>query len=303
MQIISPATKHSEYFKKFIRSLVDKFQPLQIFCFAQTNSFEELKGCFTEQETKYQCNYGLLLVTETPARIDYEVQDFANYHYQHGSITALCHGKETINEAIKSNNRFFITVFKTGQLIYSHDGMTNFDDFPHFIPSQSAVKASKHLSHHLPLAEGFLAGAGECLSKKQFVVCTFMLHQVVEQCLIVLIRVHLAYRSEIHNLSRMLGLCRSFSDKPEKMLLSGSKEDHRLFEVLTKSYSGARYSHTYAVNTDDATALYIKVSAFLTLTEEMCQKKIGELDTEATTYKDLQAELRAMSKPLADLSI
>ncbi|WP_158799532.1 HEPN domain-containing protein [Pedobacter sp. L105] len=291
-QTLSPALNHANYFKTFIRSLVDKFQPLQIFCFAKSTSFKELQGCFTDQQSKYNCNYCLLVVTESITRIDYEAQDFSNYHYQHGNITILCHGLENINDAIKANNRFFMTVCTKGQLIYSYDGMGNMDCSNVFIPTQSAVKAIKHLSHRMPLADGFFNGAGECLSKEQFTVCVFMLHQVVEQCLIALIRVHLAYRSEIHNLGRMLGLSTAFSDRPLKMFLSGSAEDKRLFEVLTKSYSGARYASTFKVNEEEAKAIYQKVAAFKVMTLEMCQQKIEYLDKEATNYKELRSASR-----------
>lgn len=117
-----------------------------------------------------------------------------------------------------------------------------------------------------------------------------MIHQVIEQCLIALIRVHLAYRSEIHNLGRMLGLCTAFSDRPLKKFLSGSAEDKRLFEVLTKSYTGARYAPTFKVNEEEA--IYQKVSAFKVMTLEMCQEKIEYLDKEATNYKELRFALR-----------
>ncbi|HEY0177960.1 MAG TPA: HEPN domain-containing protein, partial [Pedobacter sp.] len=247
-------------------------------------------SCFTNHKTENTCNYCLLLVTESPTRIDHEAQEFCNCHYHHGNITIICHGQESITEAIKANNRFFSTVCNTGQLIYSHDGISNFDADHQFTPTQSAVKARKHLSHHMPLAEGFLSGAGECLSKEQFNVCVFMLHQVIEQCLITLIRVHLAYRSEIHNLKRMLGLCQAFSDEPTKMLLSGNPQDKKLFDVLTKSYSSARYTSTFSVNKEDAKELYKRVSAFFTLTHTMCKEKIKQLDIEASNYQELHCE-------------
>jgi len=299
---LSQAAEHASYFKKFIRTLVDRFQPLQIFCFAKSASFNELNGCFVDPKAKHICNYCLLVVTENATRIDHEVQEFCNTYYQNGIITVICHGKETIANAIKENNRFFSTVYNKGQLIYSHDGMSNFDSSIPFIFPQSVIKAQKHLSHHMPLAEGFFNGAGECLAKEQFTVCVFMLHQVVEQCLIVLIKVHLAYRSEIHNLKRMLGICRAFSDEPLKTLLSGSAEDQRLFGLLVKSYSGARYANTYSVSDEDAKALYQRVSAFLSLTKTMCKDKIEQLDIEAASYGELHTEQDNKSS-LADLSI
>jgi len=303
MHPLSQAAEHASYFKNFIRTIVDRFQPLQIFCFAKSASFNELNGCFINPKAKHTCNYCMLVVTENATRIDHEVQEFCNTYYQNGIITVICHGKETVANAIKENNRFFSTVCSKGQLIYSHDGMSNFDSSIPFVSPQSAIKAQKHLSHHLPLAEGFLNGAGECLAKEQFTVCVFLLHQVVEQCLIALIKVHLAYRSEIHNLKRMLGICRAFSDEPLKTLLSGSAEDHRLFGILTKSYSGARYANTFSVCEEDAKALHQRVSAFLNLTKIMCKDKIAQLDIEVASYSELYPEQDIVKPSLADVSI
>jgi len=291
MHPLSQAPEHASYFKKFIRILVDKFQPLQVFCFAKTNLVSETTGCFKDQQQNYHCNYCLLLVTDTNTRIDHEVQDYVNFHYQHGEISILCHGRESILEAIKANNRFFMTVYTTGQLLYSHDGMSHFDFTGKFIPTQSAVKAQKHFDQRMPLAEGFLRGAGECLDKQDYKVSIFLLHQVVEQCCILILRVHLSYRSEIHNLIRMLRLCTSFSEKPLQTFISGSTEDERLFNLLMKSYSGSRYGNGFSVTAQDAQSLYQRVSTFVTLVKEMCGAKIEELEHKALLYKEFKARI------------
>ena len=122
MSLLYPAD-HSTYFKQFVQSLVLKFKPLQIFCFAKNTYLDEALSCFNEVKMKRQSDYCLLMVTESITRIEYEVQDYSNAHYKQGTITILCHAKETIQEAWKANNRFFITVCNEGKLIYSHDGL------------------------------------------------------------------------------------------------------------------------------------------------------------------------------------
>lgn len=294
MYPLSPAEEHAIYFKIFVKSLVQKFEPQQVFCFSKKSLLAQTDGCFLDYRTDHSSNYCLLIVTATNARIDHEIQEFANVHYKYGVITILCHGKETILEAIKANNRFFITVYSTGHLLYSHDGMTA-PDFPvRFIPTQAGIKARKQLSHRIPLIEGFLTGASQCLINGQYNVGVFMLHQVVEQSCIVLIRVQMAYRSEIHNLKRLLNLCKCFSSKPFKTLLSGTSEDERLFEILIKSYSEARYDDHFSVIAEDARQLYDKVTAFVSLVKAMCKAKIQQLENEAALYKSVMQESEAI---------
>lgn len=83
----------------------------------------------------------------------------------------------------------------------------------------------------MPLADGFLMCASECLENEQYGICAFMLHQAVEQACICLVRVHIAYRSKFHNLYRLLRLCQCFSERPFQLFLS-TPEDERLFDVL-----------------------------------------------------------------------
>lgn len=276
-----------ENFSVFIKELVQKFKPEQIYSFGKNIEFKNNDGCFINNVTEENYHYFLLMVTESVTRIEHEVQDFANNHYPFGKITILAHGKETIAEAIKANNRFFITIYSSGQIIYSQDGMAQPVQTVNFIPTQAAVKAQKHYNHRLPLAAGFLASAKECLTNQHYNLSAFMAHQVVEQCCIVLIRVHLAYRSDIHNLYRQLRLCDSFSSAPSRLFLSGREDDKRLFEIMVKSYSAARYKDDFGVEQADAEQLFIRVSTFVKLTEIMCGEKINTLATEAELYKQL----------------
>lgn len=275
--ILTAVDEHASYFRSFIKLLAGKFQPLQILCISKQFSFQESIGCFRNQTINRHIHYCLLLVTETNTRIDHEVQDYANHMYEDGTITVLCHGQEAIAEAITKSNRFFINAYSTGKLLYSHDGIGICSENLKYNSEQAALKAEKHFNHHNALADGFLNGAKTCLKNRQYNVCVFMLHQVVEQTCIALIRVFLAYRSEVHNLNRLLRLCSCFSDAPYNWFVSGGDQDHRLFEILAKSYSQSRYGNTFTVDEIDTQCLFEKVSAFVIFSNDMCIKQICKL--------------------------
>lgn len=284
---LSPEAEHAVHFREFIQQLAQKFDPLQIFTFLQNSYTQQLQGCFNDGKHYFRCDYCLLVVTETATRIDYEMQDFANTYYPHGMITIICHGRQSILDAVQQNSRFFIGVLTNGKLLYSRDGLLDGNPTPLFIPTKGAIKALKHYEHRIPLAEGFLMCASECLEKEQFGICAFMLHQAVEQACICLVRVHIAYRSEFHNLYRLLRLCRCFSEKPFKLFLS-TPEDERLFDIMAKSYSSSRYKDDFTVFRQDAACLYQRVSSFLLLTKEMCNEKIVLLTKSASDYAVLK---------------
>jgi len=271
-------TAHTTSFNDFIEKLVSKFQPLQIFSFSKNSLIKTNQSCFIKETSELQCNHCLLLVTASTTRIDYEVQDFANLHYQQGTITVICHSKHCIEKAIAANSSFFIRLYAEAELIYNHNGMLSIDKAPAYIATDAAEKAQKHYEHRFSVAEGFYLGASECLQNwQQHAVCVFMLHQAVEQLCIGLIRVHLAYRAEFHNLNRLLHLCACFSQAPLQ-LFTATAEDRRLFNILTKSYSDARYRASFTVSQKDAIALCDKVSDFTALATRLCEEKIAELE-------------------------
>ena len=86
-----------EKFSAFIKELVQKFKPEQIYSFGKNIDFKVNNGCFIENHSTDKYHYFLLMVTESVTRIEHEVQDFAN-------------------------NRFFITVYNDDQILYSRDG-------------------------------------------------------------------------------------------------------------------------------------------------------------------------------------
>jgi len=197
---LSPEAEHPVHFREFIHRLAQKFEPLQIFSFSQNSSMHHSQGCFNHNQGYFKCDHCLLAVTETATRIDYEMQDFANSYYKHGTITVISHGRQSVIDAVQQNSRFFISVLTYGKLLYSKDGLLDNHPIPAFIPTKGAIKAIKHYEHRIPLANGFLMCASECLEKEQYGICAFMLHQAVEQTCICLVRVHIAYRSEFQPL-------------------------------------------------------------------------------------------------------
>ncbi|CAM4411839.1 HEPN domain-containing protein [Pedobacter westerhofensis] len=277
-------------FAAFIKDLADKYQPLQIYCFGEFMESANKRGCFIESAAHENYQYYLLMVIESATRIENHVQDYANHHFPYGTITILVHGKETITEAVRANNRFFITVANSGKLLYSADPTIKSFRVPDFIPTRAAEKAKKHYRRRMALAAGFLESAMECLRKGNYHLCVFMLHQVVEQCCICMIRVHLAYRSDIHNLYRLLRLCDSFSPAMSGLFLGEGEEGRRLFELMVSSYSAARYKDDFVVEQPDAERLYNQVAAFLKVADVLCQDKIEALALDAEVYRQLKTE-------------
>lgn len=291
-QIIPSIQSQEELFSLYIKKVVEKFQPLHIYCFGKIVETTHREGSFKKTTSKENYQYFLLMVTENSTLIEREVQDFSNQLYQAGTITILVHGKNAVAGAIKANSRFFITVHNTAKLLYSKDNRLQSMPSVEFIPTFTGLKAQKKYDYHIELAQGFLESAKECLHHQVFHLGVFMLHQCVEQCCHALIRVTLSYRSNIHNLYRQLRLCNTFSFAPSELFLS-SEEDKRLFAIMMESYSAARYKDNFKVEQADAEQLLSRVSSFLPLSKGICEPKLKQLARIAEQYKQIKKESEA----------
>lgn len=288
-KILKPVEGQNVRFSNFVRALAERFKPLNILKFGEISFTKDSCTSFMPEQNTSSFHYYLLMVIEGTTRIEHGVQDFVNTHFNFGKITILVHSRESVDTAIEGNNRFFITVFNTGCHLYSHDGTFNL--FPEYQLDKnvSLEKAKKHLYHRITMAQGFLDGAGECLDNEKFNVCVFMLHQVVEQSCIAMIRVFMAYRSDIHHLGRLLDICACFSEKPRELIL-GTPDNKRLFEKLMNSYSHARYKDNFNVEMGDADKLYSLIHSFLLLAKSLCDKKIDLLAVECEDSELVKGE-------------
>lgn len=279
----SALNEQSKSFNRLIRLLIWKFEPLQLFCFAQSCIYKESSSCFTTKKENVDCHYCLLLVAASDVPTADAVQKFINSRFRAGGITVLCHNRKTVSDAIKAKNRFFLTIYSHAQLLYSHNELVQSEYIRNFSPLNALKKAERKFSHYMALTDAFFAGATHCFENKEHAICTTMLHHTVEQCARLLISLHLSYQVEPNSLYNLVGLCRSLSDQPQKLLLA-TPEDKRLFGILVKGRTDVNRGIPYPVTENDAKQLLIRVSSIRKLTRLLCKDKIEHLHLETLSY-------------------
>jgi HEPN domain-containing protein len=266
--------------EEVITSLIGQYEIEYVICFGCTQDNKAAVSCFVDDVKQCHTHYFLLIITSGVNRIEHEVQDYVNRHFVGLKITTLVHGTETVGEAVEQGSRFFNVVCRNGMQLYSKSGLRLNLDLPSLSPAVILEKAERHYFNRYNRAIGFVEAARECFNKGYYANSVFMLHQAVEQACIAMVRVYLAYRSDIHNLSRLLDLTLCFSADPSGAFPRKTVEDQRLFQLLLKSYSDARYRDEYEVSREDADALCIQVKAFTDLTESLCTNQINRLRTQ-----------------------
>ncbi|HZY38379.1 MAG TPA: HEPN domain-containing protein [Mucilaginibacter sp.] len=278
---VNLTTSQCKELDEVITSLVSKYKTEYIFCFSCLNDAKTTTSCFAGDVKVSDTHYFLLMITTDITRIEHEVQDYVNGFFEKGTITIVVHGLETVTNAIEQGSRFFTAVCRDGMQLYSASGLRLNVEYPDLNPATTFTKAQKHFYHRFGMAWGFQESASTSHDNGMYNNCMFELHQSVEQACIAVIRVYMAYRSDMHNLARLLNLCKCFSDGQIDLFPRRTEEDKRLFQILVRSYSDARYKDEYQVFDHDAEELCTRVQEFCELIKKLCKEKLTEYRQEA----------------------
>ncbi len=192
--------------KEIITSLVAKYEVEYIFCFGCSDEHYKSIGCFTYCFIARKTHYFLLMLTTQVTRIEHEVHDHVNSLSKDFTISIIVHGLQTATDAVSQGSRFFCSACRDGMQLYSASGLRLILDYPNLNPAITFAKAQKHYFHRFGMACGFMESASTSYDNGFYSNCMFELHQCMEQACIAIIRVYMAYRSDMHNLARLLNL-------------------------------------------------------------------------------------------------
>jgi HEPN domain-containing protein len=270
-------TQNQDELNQAVVLLSERYQPERIFCFGHMKAHTMSTGCFRATIEQLSHHYFLLMVTSETPRKESEVQDYVNTHIPELKVTIIVHGSVSVEHAIYQGNSFFIDAYNAGNLLYQKPDVLPLLNCPILNPIKQAIKRENNFLDHYDIATGFLTAADHCCDRGYFKNALFMLHQTVEHTCIALIRLYTGYRPATHSLTKSLNLCRCFSDEPAAFFYSSTMEEKRLFELLSKGYSDARYADKFVISEDDVSKLRLQLRDFLSLAKTMSYAKIEDL--------------------------
>ena len=279
METLTPIgkAKRPAHFIAFLEKLVAQFKPLQVYQYAQLGQQSQVHSSFCATGQQEEAIFYLLVITEGSTRIENGIQEFANQHYTSGKLVVHAHGADALKQNVAQSNYYFATVLNQGQLLYSNNGVLCLEEVTTPRPEKRLEQAKLHWKHRGKMANGFLLAADRSLEEDHETVCLFLLHQVIEQACIGLIWVFMGYKSDLHNLRRLLYVCGCFSKKPMQHFM-GTPENEVMLGIIMRSYSEARYRESFSLENRSAYNFLELVERFMELAEELCKEKFEEME-------------------------
>lgn len=223
-----------------------------------------LLGIYPMQPVELGGEYDLLiLVKDNHNRPNEEFESLIhNRSADTVPVNATVFKLSKVNEMILNGNYFFSTFCIPEKLIYDAGR----------IPLESTL--AKHDLPRLKVlnqihagmmekAKGFLAGAVNFYESREFSLCGFMLHQVVEHGLNSLLQPLMQFRLQTHNLHKLMRISRRLSLEIFNFFPRDTDSEIRLFQLLQKAYIHARYKDTFELKEEDAAILLERIKLLL----------------------------------------
>lgn len=229
-------------------------------------------------------DYDILVVTDgitdkdAGKKLDNVEDVYSNKHKDSKRQTPVQFINESItnlNKCLSERRYFYTQIKREGIILYNSDKFKlarrrklRYDEIKQ--------QAEDYYSKVMKKANGFLSGANSFDKDKDYQLAAFMLHQACENYYHTIQLVFELDNNKQHNLAKLSGSVKKYSDDLAKIFPRNTKEEKRLFNLIKSSYVEGRYNHDFEVTKADIDALIPKVELLRDITQQICEQKIQE---------------------------
>ncbi|CAN7730572.1 nucleotidyltransferase and HEPN domain-containing protein [Rhizobium leguminosarum] len=230
----------------------------------------------------YRSDFDLLIVVNNR-----KLCEFAEYWYQAADrlihekaietpVSFIVHSRREVNAYLKEGQYFFSDIRKEGVLLYELDDEPLAEPKP-LSPEDRLRVAREHFSNRMKLIKQFAEGAAFHITRGNFDVAAFDLHQTVEQAYACILLTLTNYGPPSHNIKFL----RSLAEEQDRRLAEAFPRDqHReraWFNTLNEAYVKARYSKHFEITGEALTWLSERTTLLLDLAEMVCSEHLQML--------------------------
>jgi HEPN domain-containing protein len=182
-----------------------------------------------------------------------------------------------VKTLLEKGNPFFSTLCKEESILYSAGRIQLEDCFIENAEPPNPFVLPQSCRKWIDTARTFLVGAQFFVEKELYSISAFMLHQAVEHTLIGIIQVYTGYRSNTHNIDKLLRYSEIFTTKMKSIFPRNTVEELELFRRLHEAYINSRYKDDYNISVKEAHILLNRVNELHKLGEELARGKTGSV--------------------------
>lgn len=203
---------------------------------------------------------------------------FANKDIDHHTpVQFINEDIRVLNKSLSEGRYFFTQIKEEGVVLYDSGKFKlarrrklNFEEI--------RQQAQEYFDEKFKEANEFLIDAINAYERGNYKRASFHLHQACENYYYAIRLTYTLRNNKQHNLSKLSGSTKRYSDNLKTVFPQDTPEEKRLFTLLKAAYVDARYNPKFIVTKEDIDALTPKVELLRDITKHICERRISEYE-------------------------
>ena len=235
--------------------------------------------------TEYNSDYDFLVIMKEGEEIrDHSLTERLNSRF-HGSgpVDIIVHSIDQVNNSLEKGHYFFRQVIEDGILLFDSEEVTLAE--PKVLSAEELKLVSQeYFDFWFPLSEDYYDVAALYYDKaiQKGNRLNFSMHnlfQATEGLYTTFALVFTGYKPKTHNLDKLRKYTKGISEEFDSVFPKKPKDryDADLFDLLKRSYVGAKYKINFDIPQKGLERLIKKVGHLKDIVEKLCKEKIASI--------------------------
>lgn len=233
---------------------------------------------------RYQSDFDLLVVTETPRQADRIEQNnklsrrLAKTIHR-TPISLIAEDIQFVNRRLRKSQYFYIDILREGIILYD-SGKFKLAEPIEITPKERRKLAEEDFEYWFNSSEVFFVGYNDALNHGYLNKAAFELHQATERLYGTILLVFTRYKPSTHDIEKLGQRVSSIEPRILTIFPRSTDEEKEKFKLLRKAYVDARYKPSYSITIDQLNWLAERIQELQALTEKLCKEKIASYEQE-----------------------
>ena len=187
--------------------------------------------------------------------------------------TVIVHDIKEVNRALSTRRYFFTDIKKEGVLLYDSKRY-KLEKAQKLSSEERKQIAQQDFNYWYKSARYFFDDFKSNLEKRRYNNAAFNLHQATERFYTTVLLVFTHYKPKEHDIKTLGKQAGNLDPRFLPIFACSTKEEERMFELLRKAYTEARYNRNYKITKKELEYLGERVKKLQILTKEICKERI-----------------------------
>ncbi|MBC7524780.1 MAG: hypothetical protein H7239_10110 [Flavobacterium sp.] len=266
--------------KVITRIITNSVSASAVYCFGQrTINKSAVSTILDDPAVNFESNHYYMFViaksfqSDVLGNIAYSVKEQTGGRC---TVTVVMHSKKSLHQKAGDQQHFFYQIMQRGTLLFQEISTPPYLPFDE-VPTRN-IKSAKMYLQQRDRTKTFLMEAEAMDSGGATKIQVYLMHLVIEQTCLGLIRLFLGYLPNHHNLSFLFELCEYFTPLTAELFPRETQKDKELLKILSGYTTSLRYGFIDDVVYHDYMVLSNRYNEFVKRADKLAATELEKLE-------------------------